>query len=565
MARPRTAELAGEKDRAAFSTLSEEELAELSRFGAEQEAAKGDVLFRAGDVSYSFFAILAGTVAIVHDYGGPTEHTLVEHGAGHFLGEYNLLTGEPVYMTAVVREPARVVALSPDQLREVIAQEPALSEIILRTFLLRRGMLLGQGFGLRLVGSRFSPDSKRLLEFCSQNRLPHSFLDVEGDETAEELLREFRVPPEQTPIAITGGEVLRNPSNADLAAALGLAPRRRSTDVVDLLVVGAGPGGLAAAVYGATEGLTTLAVESVAVGGQAGAAPRIENYLGFPAGISGVELAARAALQAKKFEARISTPAEAVQLSAEHGLHVVRLSSGDEVVARAIVIATGARYRRLDVERLEEFEGFGVYHLASQGEDRLSADDEVAVVGGGNSAGEAALALAMRTRRVHVLIRRDNLEPTMSRYLVEQVLRHPQIELSPHTRVRKLMGDGGLDGIEVEDNRHGARRQLGVRGLFVLIGAEPHTQWLGGQLALDRAGYILTGREAAPREGPPGVERLPLETSLPGVLAVGDVRSGSVKRVASAVGEGSMAVRLLGEELDALPALTSGVARLTLR
>ncbi len=555
MATPRTGGPPGRQtEPAAIATLSDEQLRDLGRFGSERDVQADEVLFRGGDVSYDFYAILSGRVAIVHDHGGPTEHTLVEHGPGRFLGEYNLLTGQPVYMSAVVREAGRVVALSPEELHEVIAQEPALSEIILRTFLLRRAMLLGKGFGLRLVGSRYSPDTRRLLRFCAQNRLPHSFLDVESDETAEELLRQFKVPPEETPIAIAGQEVLRNPSSAELAAVLGVA-RRQTTDVVDLLVVGAGPAGLAASVYGATEGLTTLAVESVAVGGQAGTSSRIENYLGFPAGLSGAELAAKAALQAEKFDARISVPVEAVELREEEGLHVVRLADGGEIVARAIVIATGARYRRLEVPRLEDFEGFGVYYMASEGEESISADDEVAVVGGGNSAGQAALSLAARTRLVHLMIRRDDLEETMSRYLAVQVLRHPQIELAPHTEVRELLGEGQLDGVTVEDNRDGTQRDLPVRGLFVFIGAEPHTKWLADQLALDRGGYILTGRDLSaegPPGGPPGPDRLPLETSMPGVLAAGDARSGSMKRVASAVGEGSMAVRLLHDQLDAL-------------
>ena len=328
MATPRTGGPPGrEKEPAAIATLSDEQIRDLGRYGSERDVQADEVLFRGGDVSYDFFAILSGRVAIVHDHGGPTEHTLVEHGPGRFLGEYNLLTGQPVYMSAVVREAGRVVALSPEELHEVIAQEPALSEVILRTFLLRRAMLLGKGFGLRLVGSRYSPDTRRLLRFCAQNRLPHSFLDVESDETAEELLRQFKVPPEETPIAIAGQEVLRNPSNAELATVLGVA-RRQTTDVVDLLVVGAGPAGLAASVYGATEGLTTLAVESVAVGGQAGTSSRIENYLGFPAGLSGAELAAKAALQAEKFDARISVPVEAVELREDEGLRVIRLADG---------------------------------------------------------------------------------------------------------------------------------------------------------------------------------------------------------------------------------------------
>ena len=552
MAGPRTAGPRGPADeQAAFSELTDEQLAVLARFGAERDVEVGEVLFRRGDAEYDFHAILSGRVAIVHDFGSPNERTLVEHGAGRYLGEYNLLTGQAVYMTAVVREAGRVLAVSPDELREVIAQEPALSEPILRTFLVRRAMLLGKGIGLKLVGSRYSPDTRRLLQFCARNRLPHSFLDVESDEVAEELLRQFRVPPEETPIAISGENVLRNPSNAELAEAVRLVPRRETTDVVDLLVVGAGPAGLAASVYGATEGLETFAVESVAVGGQAGTSSRIENYLGFPAGLSGAELAARAALQAEKFHARIATPTEAVVLRQEAGVHVVGLADGAEIVARAVLIATGATYRRLDVPNLEEFEGLGVYYAATQAEEKLCRDNPVAVVGGGNSAGQAALYLAARSRKVHILIRRDDLQATMSRYLVDQVLRHANIEVLPHTEVRELMGDAELSGLGVEDNRDGARRELEVQAVFVFIGAEPHTRWLADELALERGGYVLTGRDVPP-EHTQGKEPLPLETSIPGVFAAGDVRANSIKRVASAVGEGSMAVRLMHDHLEDL-------------
>jgi thioredoxin reductase (NADPH) len=523
----------------AFPTLSENQVQALAAYGTERPIETGEVLFRAGDTSYDFILILEGSVAILDDYKGPAERLVVEHTAGRFLGEYGLLTGQEVYLTAVVREPGRIVSMSPDRLREVIAQLPDLSELILRTFLLRRGLLIDQGVGIRVVGSRFSRDTRRILEFVARNRLPHSFMDVEADEAAETLLREFGVCPEETPVVISGHAVLRNPANDEVARALGLAASPSSVEVFDLMVVGAGPGGLAAAVYGASEGLATLCVDSVALGGQAGTSSRIENYLGFPAGLSGNELTARASLQAEKFDARITVPCEAVSMHEEGGHHVVRLASGDDVVCRAVIIATGARYRRLAAERLEDFEGVGVYYAAGAIEARMCAGDPVAVVGGGNSAGQAAMFLAERTSVVHVLIRRESLEDTMSRYLIDQLERRENIVVESCTEVRALDGDGRLERLAVRDNRTGDERTLDARALFVFIGADPHTDWLDGAVEKDDAGFLLTGRDG----------RLPLETSRPGVFAVGDVRSGSIKRVASAVGEGSMAVRLVHDHL----------------
>jgi thioredoxin reductase (NADPH) len=537
---------------AAFPELREDHFAVLRRFGSERDVEAGEVLFRRGDTGYDFHAIVSGRVAIVQDLDCPDERTIAEHGAGRFVGEYNLLTGQAVYLSAVVREPGRVIAVSPDQLRKVIAQEPELSELILRAFLERRAMLVGQGVGLKLVGSRYSPDTRRLLEFCARNRLPHSFVDLESDAAAETLLREFQVRPEETPIVITGGGVLRNPTNSSLAGAVGLK-RARKESAADLLVVGAGPAGLAAAVYGASEGLRTLAVEGVAVGGQAGTSSRIENYLGFPAGLSGSELAARAAVQAEKFDARIVAPSEAVALREDGGMHVLALADGTEVTGSAVVIATGVRYRRLAVPRLEDFEGLGVYYAATQAEERMCWGDVVAVVGGGNSAGQAAVHLADRTRRVHLIVRRADLSETMSRYLIDQVERHPNIELVSHAEVCELRGsDGDLEGVVLRDRRDESRRELEAKALFIFIGTRPCTAWLEGQLELDEEGFILSGRDLPATNG--GRDRLPLETSRPGVFAAGDVRSGSMKRVASAVGEGSMAVRLVHDHLSRIRA-----------
>jgi thioredoxin reductase (NADPH) len=523
----------------AFPILSEGQIEILAGYGEERAVQEGEILYRPGDASYDMLVILEGSAAIVDDYGGPQERTIVEHTAGRFLGEYNLLTGQAVYLTAVVRQSGRVIAISPARLRHVIAEQADLSELILRTLLLRRGVLIGEGVGMRVVGSRFSANTRRILEFSARNRLPYHFMDVESDDAADALLRDFEVPAHETPVVILGHKILRNPANDELAQAMGLGARPTSVEVFDLMVVGAGPAGLAAAVYGASEGLQTLAVDSVALGGQAGTSSRIENYLGFPAGVSGTELTARAALQAEKFDARITVPCEAVALRAEDGHHVVTLSSGDEVVTRSLIIATGARYRRLAAERLDDFEGVGVYYAASPVEVRECLDCPVAIVGGGNSAGQAAMFLSESCHIVHVIVRRDGLEQTMSRYLIDQLERTPNIVLVPRTEVRALHGDGSLESLTLADCATGEERALDASALFVFIGAEPHTAWLGDAIEQDENGFLLTG----------GEDRLPLETSRAGVFAVGDVRSGSIKRVASAVGEGSMAVRLVHDRL----------------
>jgi thioredoxin reductase (NADPH) len=408
------------------------------------------------------------------------------------------------------------------------------------------------GTGLRLVGSRHSRDAGRLREFAARNRLPHVWIELEDDPNAEALLERFGAKPSETPVAIwQSKDALKNPTNAELAQVIGLsvdAPRKQT---YDLVVIGTGPAGLGAAVYGASEGLATLALESIALGGQAGTSSRIENYLGFPVGLSGFELASRALIQANKFGARTAVPLEAIGLRREKGHYRIGLSEGDEVVARSVIAATGARYRRLDVPRLERFEGVSVHHAATEAEAQRCEGEEVAVVGGGNSAGQAALFLAGRTQKVYLVIRGDDLGKGMSRYLVDRVTDAENVELLANTEVRDLVGEDRLEGVFVEDNRSGARRTLGAKALFVFIGAEANTGWLEGAVQLDQRGFVLTGealdRSVLDRNLWRSVSREPylLETSLPGVFAAGDVRSGSIKRVASAVGEGAMVVRLV--------------------
>jgi thioredoxin reductase (NADPH) len=406
------------------------------------------------------------------------------------------------------------------------------------------------------VGSRYSPDTRRLREFAARNRLPHRWIDLEEDREAEALLRELGISPQETPVVIWSEHVLRNPSNAELARAIGLPAPGPAETACDLVIVGAGPAGLTAAVYGASEGLAAVALDAVATGGQAGTSSRIENYPGFPSGISGSELAERTVIQAEKFGARLSVPAEAIALEQRDGHHLIRLDDGGSVAGRTVLVATGARYRKLPVPRLEEFEGVSVHYAATLVEAQLCRNDPVAVVGGGNSAGQATVFLIRHAARVRLLIREDDLGKSMSRYLADRIERSPAVEILRYTEVRELVGDQGvLEAVVVEDDRAGERRTIQARALFVFIGAEPYARWLGGQLALDNRGFILTGPDAirAAAHGPgQDAHRQPflLETSRPGVFAAGDVRSGSIKRVASAVGEAAMAVRLVHEYLE---------------
>jgi thioredoxin reductase (NADPH) len=389
----------------------------------------------------------------------------------------------------------------------------------------------------------------------ARNRLASRWLELEGSPEAEAMLRELDVPVADLPIVVVpGGPLLRNPSSHELLDALGMSGLA-DTDLpglCDLLVVGAGPGGLAAAVYGASEGMATILAEDTALGGQAGTSSRIENLLGFPAGLSGEELAARAALQAQKFGVRIKLASKAVSLSSDPGVHHVRFDDGDVITAKSVVIATGARYNRLPLDRLAEFEGVGVYYAATQMEAQACQAGPVAIVGGGNSAGQAALFLSRSSAQVHVIIRGETLDTSMSRYLIDQIERNPRITVTPRTQVTALLGKDQLEGVRLLDTSHQQTSALAVRGLFVFIGAQPATGWLAGQLAQDNRGFLLTGT-SIPQAQLDDTSQMPLflETSRPGIFAVGDVRSGSVKRAATAIGEGSMAVRLVFERLQA--------------
>ncbi|MCU1464737.1 MAG: cyclic nucleotide-binding protein [Actinomycetia bacterium] len=542
----------------AFPRLSLEQIQKLEAYGGRRRTHTGEVLFHAGDIPSEFLVILDGKVAIVERYGNE-ERVIGVHGPGRFFGELNLYTGQPVFVTAVVREAGEILAVPLDRLRELLSRDVALGDLIMRAYLLRRSLLIELEVGLRIVGSRFSSDTRRLREFVARNRLPHGFIDVETDKAADALLRRLGIAPEETPIVLWREQVLRNPTNVELANLLGLRHPTSDTDVWDLVIVGAGPAGLAAAVYGASEGLTTAVFDAVATGGQAATSPRIENYLGFPAGISGTELTERAVVQAHKFGAQISVPAEVVALEERDGRYAVHLDDGSAIASLSILISTGARYRKLSVPRLEEFEGVSVYYAATSVEARACSGGPAIVVGGGNSAGQAALFLAEHATKVHLVIRSDNPYEDMSRYLVDELQRDPRVDIVLHSEVRELIGDDALQAAVLEDHNTGERRTLEARALYVFIGAEPHVSWLRGLVALDEHGFIITGPDSIDST----VNRLawylsrsplPLETSRPGVFAAGDVRSGSIKRVAAAVGEGSMTVRLVHAHFETIGA-----------
>lgn len=527
----------------AYPRLTEEQILFLSRYGRREQLAKGTRLFCEGDRDCGLFVLLDGRVQVVQeDHQEGRSRVIAVHGPGRLVGDLSMLTGQVVFVTAVAQTDVQVLEVAFDRLAEAVTQDRALGDLILRAFVLRRHIHADLGVGLRIIGSRYSPSTRRLRDFASRNRVPYRWDDLEEDPEAEATLRAFDVSPAQTPVVIWKGRaVLRNPSTMELAELLGLRKEAQARDAYDVVVVGAGPAGLAAAVSAASEGLSTVVLDAVATGGQAGTSSQIENYLGFPAGISGAELADRAVVQARKFGASFTIPGEAKSLDPVDGHFVVALTDGTQVEAHAVVLATGVRYRRLEVPGMDRLEGPSVYYAATEFEARLCRGDPVTVVGGGNSAGQAALFLARNAARVNLVIRHEDLNRDMSRYLAERVVAAPRVQLWRSCEVSELHGDLGLQEVVLRDLGTGGRRSLATTALFVLIGSEPHTRWLEGAIALDDKGFVLTG---------PGREdTATFETASPGVFAVGDVRSGSVKRVASAVGEGAIAVRLVYEHL----------------
>jgi thioredoxin reductase (NADPH) len=510
--------------------LSDSQLATIARLGEERTAGVGDVLFRVGDRRYPFIAIIDGEVAIL-DAGG---NEIIRHGKSGFLGEMNLLSGQTVFLTAVVAEPLRYIAVDRDDLRPLLFEDGPLSDLLLSTFIARREALQQvQGIGLEVVGPRSSEATMQMVEFARSNRLPFSWLDTERADDGAAAAEVAGLDAASLPLVrLPGGVELRNPSTGQVSRALGIGRELAPREEVDLAVIGGGPAGLAAAVYGASEGLETLVIESTALGGQAGTSRRIENYLGFPAGITGSELTSRAVTQARKFDARTATPYRALSLQAADGRYVVRLEEDHEIAARTVLLATGAQYRRLSVDGLSDYEGLSVFYAAGPPEAQLCGASRVGVVGGGNSAGQAAVWLARGGALVTLLHRRADLRETMSDYLVRELERYG-VAVRDRSEIAALHGDDGqLVAVTLESGE-----RLPFSFLFLFLGAMPCTDWLGDAVARDEHGFILTGTAAD--------AGTLLETSLPGVFAAGDVRSGSTKRCATAVGEGAMAVQFV--------------------
>lgn len=539
-----------------FPTLKAAQIERIAAHGRRRVIERGEVLVEAGDRLVPFFVVLSGEIQILRP-SGETETLIVAHRAGQFLGEGNMITGRRALMRAYVSESGEVLELDREQLLALIQTDTELSQILMRAFILRRSELIAAGVGdVVLIGSTHCAGTLRVKEFLTRNGHPYHYIDLDRDSDAQELLDRFHVRAADVPVLICRGDaVLRNPTNQQIAECLGFNDAIDETHRRDVVIVGAGPAGLAAAVYGASEGLDVLVLESNVPGGQAGSSSRIENYLGFPTGISGQELTGRAYAQAQKFGAQIMIAKGATRLTCGGQAYAVEMDDTVRVPARAVIIATGAEYRKPALENLARFEGAGVYYAATAMEAQLCVGDEIAVVGGGNSAGQAAVFLAQTVGRVRMLIRGDGLAQTMSRYLIRRIEDNPAIEVLTHTEIVALEGNGHLDRIQWRDNRNGSTETHEIRHVFMMTGAVPNTGWLERCLVLDDKGFVKTGADLTPDDlsaaGWP-LARPPflLETSRPGIFAIGDVRGGNIKRVASAVGEGSIAVAFVHQVLE---------------
>jgi thioredoxin reductase (NADPH) len=549
--------LLDDEDPALFPKLTDEQLAVLARHGRVRPVAAGEVLFREGEAGCDAMVVLEGRVSILVGREGAFRE-LVSQGPRSLVAGVNLLTGQGAWATGVARVAGSVLGVSAAEFHAVLGRELELGDFILQTLFRRRQAVERLRVGIQIVGSRFDRDTHRIREFAARNRVLHEWLDVDDPRTAERL--GDPTPPPAPVVLLGDGTALRNPTNPELARAIGLRGASVAADAIyDLVVVGAGPAGLAAGVYGASGGLRTALLDAVAVGGQAATSARIENYLGFPAGISGAELAQRALLQAQKFKVDLLVPRSANGLRERDGFHVVALEDGLELVARSVILALGVQYRRLPIPGLTDYEGLGVSYATDFAREQLRPGDAAVVVGGASSAGQAALALAEDGRRVHLVVRAGTLERSMARYLRDRIAVHPAIEVLLGHEVAGLGGGGHLEQVTVAQAATGARRTLAAGAMVLLIGAAPRTSWVAGEVALDEDGFVLTGPALAAglRDGDPwsrlGRGPFLLETSRPGVFAVGDVRSGSTKMVAPAVGEGGMAVRFAAEHLARAP------------
>jgi thioredoxin reductase (NADPH) len=537
-----------------FPVLTPTQMRRLTYHGAPRSVRAGEVLVELGDGEIPMFVVISGELEIVR----PTfaqEKLIRVIGRGRFTGEINTLSGRRAFARVRARQDSEVIQIARESLLALVQTDAELSEIVMGAFILRRAELLAQGLGdATLVGSSHSADTLRIKEFLTRNGHPYTYIDLERDADVEGVLAHFRVSASDTPVLICRGRtVLRNPTNREIANCLGFNAAVDETRVRDLVIVGAGPAGLAAAVYGASEGLDVLLLETFSPGGQAGASSRIENYLGFPTGISGTELAGRAYTQAQKFGAQMLLTT-GIRLTCDRRPYVVELEDGTRIPARAVVIATGAKYRKLPINNLSRFEGAGIYYAATFIEAQLCGGEDIIVVGGGNSAGQAAVFLAQSTKRVYLVVRGSGLADTMSKYLIRRIQETPNITLLTHTELVDLEGSDHLERVTWRNNETGKTENKSIGHIFVMTGADPNTDWLGNCVGLDDKGFIKTGPDLSPEDlidahWPLGRRPYLLETTLPGVFAAGDVRGGNVKRVASAVGEGSIAVSFVHQIL----------------
>jgi thioredoxin reductase (NADPH) len=537
-----------------FPKLTESQIERIARVGRQRQVAKGEMLINQGDVITPFFVIISGRLDIVQptDQG---EIAIVQHGPGQFTGELNMLTGRRSLVCARMGEAGEVIELDRDAMQQIVQTDVGISQILMTAFIMRRLELIAQHKGdVVLIGSPHSSGTLRIKEFLTRNGHPYIYWDLDKDQDAQELLDKFQVRVDEIPVLICRNKaVLRNPSNQQVADCLGLNPKIDETQIRDVVIIGAGPAGLAAAVYAASEGLDVLMIETTAPGGQAGSSSKIENYLGFPTGISGQNLAGRAYAQVQKFGAKLIIARSATKLSGTRP-YKIEIDNGHSVAGRTVVIATGAQYRKLPLENLSGFEGVGIYFGATFIEAQFCGHEEVIVVGGGNSAGQAAVFLSETAKHVHMLVRSNGLADTMSRYLIRRIEESPNITLHTCTEIVALEGEHHLERLTWRDKNTGTMEKHDFRHVFLMTGATPNTQWLNGCVALDDKGFVRTGSDLTAEDlhasGWP-LARHPylLETSLPGVLAVGDVRSGNVKRVASAVGEGSISIHLAHKAL----------------
>ena len=538
-----------------FPKLTPAQISRIEAHGHIRAVQSGELLAEQGDINIPFFVVISGELEIVRPFGA--QETLVTvHSPGQFTGEVNTLSGRRSMFRARVTKTGKVIELDHQQMLGLIQTDAELSNILMRAFILRRVELIAAGVGdIVLIGSTYSADTLRIKEFLMRNGHPYSYIDLERDPDVQNLLDSFQISANEIPVLICRGQlVLRNPSNQQITDCLGFNESIDQTHVRDLVIIGAGPSGLAAAVYGASEGLDVLVLETGFPGGQAGSSSRIENYLGFPTGISGQELAARAYNQAQKFGAAMLI-IKGTRLVCDHKPYEVVVEKGPSVSTRTIVIATGAEYRKPQCNNLSRFEGAGIYYSATYMEAQLCSGVEVIVIGGGNAAGQAAIFLAQSTKRVHMLVRSNGLEDNMSRYLIRRIEDTPVIVVHPHTEIAKLEGSKHLESVRWQNNQTKQYEEHKIRHIFLMTGATPNTHWLDGCVVLDDKGFIKTGTDLSPENL--STARWPLarppyllETSLPSVFAVGDVRSGSIKRVASAVGEGSIAISFIHKVLQ---------------